>query len=218
MGYCVIFHALFLSFGCTKLINFLLFFLDMKRVLLLGLFVTLLASFVSAGYSTDLVFEGNDNQIVVMDEGDEVRFEMFDDWHSIYVTDVSESAGSFKFKVAPFLSNGTNTSPGFANLDITTRIDLQKDGEYDLYVGLYSFADDGRVMVLFRPIVEDNNVITGDVGVVDPIDTSSKSLYLTLIGVVVGVLVLFLVFRNMGGKEIKEEIPVEEKVDEVGEK
>ncbi|MFH1971898.1 MAG: hypothetical protein ABIJ18_00295 [archaeon] len=191
----------------------------MKRVLLFGLFIILLASFVSAGYSTNIAFEGGNSQIVVMDVGDEVRFEMDGDWHSIYVTDISESTGSFKFKVAPFLSNGTNTFPGFCNMDITTRLDLQKDGIYDLYVGLYSFADDGRVMVLFRPIVDDN-VITGDVpGVVDDsVEKSNKALYLTLIGVVVVVLVLFLVFRNMGGKEIQEEIPTEEKVDEVDEK
>ena len=182
----------------------------MKRAILLGLMVILLCSFVSAGISTDIELTSK-GEGLVMEQGDEVRFELLDAEHAIYITDVSSSA--IKFRIAPFVDNSTETSPAYVSLDTVSKIDLDRDNVVDLILALYSVdEDEARATVIFQ-LVTENNQATGEIGVVDEIE--DKSNYLIVIGVVVLILVLILVFRNMGGEKGKKE---EEKKDNSEEK
>ena len=162
-----------------------------------------------AGFSSDIDFSEEDTIAIVMDSGDEVRFELLEGEHSVYITDVSSSA--IKFRVAPFLGGDSVTFPAYVSLDTISKIDLNKDGSDDLNIALYSVDEDERATVVFQLIEE--NEVTGNVGVVEEVK-NFKSIWLTIIGISVVILIVVLVFRSMGGeeerveekKEIKEEI------------
>jgi hypothetical protein len=198
---------LYLSFNNINLINLVLFFSRMKRAVIWGFFVLLLIPLVFAGQSTDIDFSFESTQAVYMEEGDEVRFELNGDTHAIYVDDISSSA--VKFRIAPTLSNTSRTYLAYVSLDTISKIDLEKDGVDDLNVALYAVDDEGVATMVFQ--TTSDNVITGEVGVVDEVG-SNKNTYLTVIGVVVGVLILILLFVNMGkGKEESSEVKEEPK-------
>ncbi|MBT3985277.1 hypothetical protein HOD38_00990 [archaeon] len=180
----------------------------MKRILFLGLFVVLFMTLVSAGYSTDIDFSEEDTVGVVMGIGDEVRFELYEDTHAIYLEAITVSDNWVKFRIAPFLSNSTDTAPGFVTLDTVAKLDLDKDGVTDLNVALYSIESE-QVTLLFQ-VAEQEQEITGNVGVVDEVD-GDKSKYLIIIGVVIGILILVLIFVNLGSSEKEEEIKEEPK-------
>ena len=180
----------------------------MKRILFLGLFVVLFMSMVSAGYSTDIDFSQEDTVGVVMGIGDEVRFELYDDTHSIYLEAIVVSDSWAKFRIAPFLSESSETSPGFVTLDSVAKVDLDRDGVTDLNVALYSIESE-QVTLLFQ-IADQEQEITGNVGVVDDVD-GDKSKYLIIIGVLIGILILVLIFVNLGSSEKEDEIKEEPK-------
>ena len=181
----------------------------MKRILFLGLFVVLFMTMVSAGYSTDIDFSQEDTVGVVMGIGDEVRFDLYDDTHSIYLEAIVVSDNWAKFRIAPFVSESTQTSPGFVTLDSVAKVDLDRDGVTDLNVALYSLESE-QVTLLFQ-IAEQEQEITGDVGVVDEVDGDNKSKYLIIIGVLIGILILVLIFVNLGSSEKEDEIKEEPK-------
>ena len=189
----------------------------MKRVFILGIMMLLLVPFVFAGDSTDIDLFTGSTQAVYMSEGDEVRFYLNDDLHAIYIEDIADTA--VKFRIAPTLSNTTQTYIAFVSLDTIVKVDLEQDGVDDLNVALYAVDDEGIAAMVFQLIGD--NEITGDVGVVIDEEKSNKNIYLTVIGVVVGILVVILLFVNLGKgeelPEVKEEVKEEPKPQEIAE-
>jgi len=177
----------------------------------------LLIPCVFAGESSDIDFTIGFTQAVYMNEFDEVRFELNGDTHVIYVEDISTSV--VKFRIAPSLSNNSQTYVSYVSLDTVAKIDLEKDGVDDLNVALYAVDDEGVATMVFQMITD--NEITGDVGVVEEVEESNKNIYLTVIGVVVGILIVILLFVNLGksdepkeeSSEVKEEVKEEIKED-----
>jgi len=191
------------------------------KILLLGLLLFSF-TFVLAGNSYDVSFEDQNSQAIYLYENDEVRFELLDGEHSIIVEEVSEIGA--KFDIVPFIHDGvTNAWPGMATLDTIMKVDLDKDGYYDMNVAVYSVASDGQVHLVLQ--VADNSdddddgssIVTGLV--VDDEEEESdidwKNYILAVLGILIVIIVAVFVLRSADTEEEKEE--AKEKKEEVKE-
>ncbi len=187
------------------------------KILLLGLLLFSF-TFVLAGNSYDVSFEDQNSQAIYLYENDEVRFELLDGEHSIIVEEVSEIGA--KFDIVPFIHDGvTNAWPGMATLDTIMKVDLDKDGYYDMNVAVYSVASDGQVHLVLQ--VADNSdddddgssIVTGLV--VDDEEEESdidwKNYILAVLGILIVIIVAVFVLRSADTEEEKEEAKEEEK-------
>ena len=179
----------------------------MKKGILFGIAVLFLVSFVAAGETHYVDFSELRTQPVFLYDGDEVRFSMLGGNHVIIIQDVGSS--SIKLNYGFYMDDNTELYPGLVGLDYLMRADVDKDGDVDLNVALYSISEDGQVHLVLQDVSGvDSSEVTGQVGVVD--DLVSSISYKTIILVVIGIFVLglvgFLVFRGGSNKNI----PVEE--------
>jgi len=183
----------------------------MKRAILLGLFVILLVSFVNAE-TIDVDFTQETTFGVIVTYGDLVNLGMYDDIHVFYLDEIFDHGG-VRFKFVPFSSNNTDAQGAYASLDAVSVIDLDRDGESDINVAIYSVDEDDKVTMIFQEISESNG-LTGDAtGVVD--ENSNKTIFLIVLGVIVVILLIILLFRNFGSnKEEVEEAPKNEEKSE----
>lgn len=187
----------------------------MKKVVIWVFVLLTLVSIVQAGNSTDVSFEEFDTQGVYLYEHDEVRFDLLGGKHVVIIEDVGTS--SVKLDIGAFIGNGTGKMfPGLVGLDYINRVDLDKDGETDVNLALYSIDEDGRVMLVLQDLTgsDSSSAITGNVGLVDTGigSVDYKNYLLAGIGIIVLGLVVFLIFKtNKTGDDGKEEPKVEEK-------
>lgn len=169
----------------------------MKRLIPL-LVLVLLVPFAYALQSYDVDF-GIPTQAVFLYEGDEARFSMLGGEHTIIIEDVGKS--SVKLDIGPFINNQTEVWPGLVGFDTVTKVDLDKDGEDDLAIALYSIAEDGKVHLVLQDLTQKRDAVTGsasdvpDAGKVNAVDTS-QTVLLAVIGVLILGIVVFLIFRS----------------------
>ena len=127
----------------------------MRWKIIFGLMILLSFSFVLAGNSYDVSFEGQNSQAIYLYEDDEVRFELLDGEHSLIVEEVTTTGA--KFDVVPFIHDEiTNAWPGIVTLDTIMKVDLDKDGYNDLNVALHTVAADGEVHLVLQVADEVN--------------------------------------------------------------
>ncbi len=190
----------------------------MKKVILFGLALLFIVSFVAAGETHYIEFSELRTQPVYLYEGDEIRFSLLDGDHIIIIEDVGTS--SIKIDYGFYMNENTVLNPGLVGLDYLMRADVNKDGIVDLNVALYSIAEDGEVYLLLQDVTGTvSSEVTGQVGVVDEIVSSFnyKTFILGVIGVLVLGLVGFLVFRGSGkNEEPKAEQPASFETEEKG--
>ena len=193
----------------------------MRWKIIFGLMILLSFSFVLAGNSYDVSFEGQNSQAIYLYEDDEVRFELLDGEHSLIVEEVTTTGA--KFDVVPFIHDEiTNAWPGIVTLDTIMKVDLDKDGYNDLNVALYTVAADGEVHLVLQVADEvnvvDDNIVTGLV--VDEDEESNvdwKNYLLAFLGILIVVVIAVFVLRSAdSSEEIKEE-KKEEKEEETKE-
>jgi hypothetical protein len=180
----------------------------MKKIVYL-LVILLCLSLVSAGESYDLDFSGEKTKAMVMNEGDEVRFEMLGGLHSVILDRVSES--SVEFDIVPFIGESTNVGSGYVTLDTIAKFDLDKDGIIEMNVALYSVNSEGQATIVFQSLADesdDDEVV--DEGVVDQDMPEWKSTVLKVIAVCVVILVVFYIFRGKKEDDDEEKLTVEE--------
>lgn len=192
-----------------------------KRLYLFGLIlVVLMSSLALAGNSYDLNFNSGSTQAMYMEKGDEVRFELLGDEHSLILENVGST--SVKVEFAPFLNDGDSSMfGGLLLLDTTMKVDLDKDGVADLNVALYSVSDEGIVhFVLQDASISDSDLVTGLVTEEGEVEDSSFVDYiLGIVGVAIVLLLAFLFFREREEvkEEKKEEVKEEKKEEEAKE-
>ena len=179
----------------------------MKKGILFGIAVLFFMSFVAAGETHNVEFSELRTQPVYLYDGDQIIFNMLGGNHVIIIEDVGTS--SVKLDYGFYVDENSELYPGLVGLDYLMRADVDKDGDVDLNVALYSISEDGQVNLVLQDVSgTDSSEVTGQVGVVD--DIVSNFNYKTLILAVIGILVLglvgFLVFRGGSNKNI----PVEE--------
>jgi Na+-transporting methylmalonyl-CoA/oxaloacetate decarboxylase gamma subunit len=181
--------------------------------------VILMASVALAGNSYDLSFESGPTQAIYLIEGDEVRFELLGDEHSLIMEGIGST--SVKLDFAPFLNDGDSSMfTGLLLLDTTMKLDLDKDGIADLNVALYSVSEEYEAhLVLQDASVSASDLITGLV-TGDEVDEGNplSNYVLGAVGVAIVLLLAFLFFREKGvSKEEKKEEVKEEESEEVKE-
>ena len=170
----------------------------------IAILVVLMTSLVLAGNSYDLSFDSGPTQAIYLIEGDEVRFELLGDEHSL----IMEGVGSTSVKVdfAPFLNDGDSSMfSGLLLLDTTMKLDLDKDGIADLNVALYSVSDEYVAHIVLQDAsASASDLVTGLVtGDENSEDSSLSNYVLGGVGVAIVLLLAFLFFREKG--EAKEE-------------
>ncbi|MDP3918502.1 MAG: hypothetical protein Q8Q35_01175 [Nanoarchaeota archaeon] len=186
-----------------------------KIVLLLVAFMLIFSSIVIAGESQDIDLFQARTQAVYLYEGDEVRFDLLGDTHSLIVEEISSTGTMVKFNIVPFMhDDNTRAWPGIVGLDTIMKVDLDKDGNTDINVALYTIKEDGLIHLIIQRVTDED--ITGDVGlIVDSEDKSNLgSYFLTGLGVFLILLVAFFVFKG-GMFNKKDDESKEEKLEEV---
>jgi hypothetical protein len=179
------------------------------------LIIVMVAVPVYAGESHDVNFLEARTQSVNVVEGDEIRFDLFGDTHSLIVEDVGRG-DSIKFDIAPFIETGNNKIyPGFVSLDTVMKVDLDRDGTNDISLALYSIDDLGIAQVVIQDNSGDEveNEVTGEAtGLIGEQKTSENKTMYYILGALVVLGIAYMVYRNTSedSEETKEEI-VEEK-------
>ena len=178
----------------------------MKKGILFWIGVLFFMSFVAAGETHNVEFSELKTQPVYLYDGDQIIFNMLGGNHVIIIEDVGTS--SVKLDYGFYVDENSELYPGLVGLDYLMRADVDKDGDVDLNVALYSISEDGQVHLVLQDVSgTDNSEITGQVGVVDDVvgNFNYKTIILAVIGILVLGLVGFLVFRGSGKKEVSAE-------------
>ena len=180
----------------------------MKRGMLI-LFVFVLASSLSiAANSYDLgSFSKEPMQAIVVEEGDEVRFNLLNATHTVIFDRVRE--GGIRLIGWAGLAD-KNQFNGFATKKMSSYIDLNKDDVYDITIGFYTSEFNEKenktyATVVFKTI--DNPITAKATGVPEKsgvIKEKKYSKYLAPIGAVAFVLVLVLVAMKSKKKPVAE--------------
>jgi len=178
----------------------------------------LFAGMVSAANSYDLdSFSEKPMQAIVVEERDEVRFDLLNGTHTVIFDRVRDVG--FRFTGYAYLED-ENSMNGFATKKMSSYVDVNKDDVYDLVIAFYDSTFDEKAnktyaTVVFKTI--ENPLTAKATGVPDKggvIKERVYSKYLAPIGAVAFVLVLVLVAMKSKRKPViekKEEAASEQK-------
>ena len=190
----------------------------MKKGVLMLLALMLFAGMVSAANSYDLdSFSEKPMQAIVVEERDEVRFDLLNGTHTVIFDRVRDVG--FRFTGYAYLED-ENSMNGFATKKMSSYVDVNKDDVYDLVIAFYDSTFDEKAnktyaTVVFKTI--ENPLTAKATGVPDKggvIKERVYSKYLAPIGAVAFVLVLVLVAMKSKRKPViekKEEAASEQK-------
>lgn len=124
----------------------------MKR-LFIFLVVLLCMEIAFAGETTRLDFINEPKIAVVMDKGDQVKFELLGGEHAVVVKDIGKD--SVKFSVFPFSGNAVYA---FVQKNYFSYVDLDRNGIDDIKISLYQMRSDGRATIFFERVNQENVV------------------------------------------------------------
>ncbi len=171
----------------------------MKRGLIFLFALVILGSMASAANSYDLDdFSEKPMQGIVIGEGDEVRFKLFNATHTIVFDKVI--AAGFRFSGYAYM-NSKFQMTGFATKSYSSHIDINRDNVSDLIVSFYSSEFNEAANATYDTAIFrlENNIPTAyavepanDIGVTD----KSRSKYLVPVAVVAFILILVLIARK----------------------
>lgn len=175
----------------------------MKRGLILLLAFVIMSSIAYAANSYNLDdFSKQPIQGIVVGEGDEVRFNLFNATHSIIFDRVRDIG--FRFTGHAYLKDQYQMT-GFATKDFTSHLDINRDNVSDIDIAFYKSVYDAAANKTYATAifklenVPTANAVapTGKEGVV----SKSQNNYLLPVSITVFILVLVLIARKSSKKK-----------------
>lgn len=172
------------------------------------------AVYVYGAESRDIDFSSNPVQIVTLNTGDEVRFNLLNGEHNVMLKEISRSLTTVKVGVTPYIPNQVQV--GIIGLEYVMNVDLNEDGYEDLRIDIYNIADNNTATLILLDTSQKSAQLISAAAVADTgegraTDKEYKS-YLGYISIVLGVLILILLIRKIRyaslrskGKKILEE-------------
>jgi len=177
----------------------------MKSYIVYFLVFLLIAPIVLAGVgrTIDLDFSQEPRYVVIMLEGDRVKFNALNGEHTIIVHDIKDTSEgqTVELEIYPYYKNLEEGNVNYVTLNSkanTVKIDLDKNGVHDLKISVAQVGDK-KALLVFEQINEKYmNNVTGRV-----LNTQSKSFYQDknfiiagVVGLVLLIVILSLILRK----------------------
>ncbi len=169
----------------------------MKKTVVYLFLILICLSYVFAGttYRLDLSKEGT--LFFGLEEKDRIEFELYDGIHTIILDEVKED--KINLDVFLFIDRKEKQTPFYTTLNKkrTLRLDFDKDGNPDLFVGLAKIFENKAELIFKKPISITEDQITGQtIG-----ELSKSKNYTGFISVLIGLIVILCVFLIIWNKK-----------------
>lgn len=170
--------------------------MKLYRLFIITIFLCLFIETVNAGTVYNLDFSTNLVQQITLQNRDAVEFELEGKTHRIMIKEIKYPA----VEIASFIE-GAKT-PYYAEIDYNNylRLDFDRDGETDMFVGLREAKANEATLVLKREIKQEglsfNNFLTGYSVAVGSLEFNLMGLLITIIIIIVGLGIYFILIKN----------------------
>lgn len=170
---------------------------NMKKTLVYLFLVLICLSYVFAGTSYKLDFSEEDTLLFGLEEKDRIEFELNEGTHTIILDKVKED--KIDLDVFLFIDRKEKQTPFYVTINNkkTLRLDLDKDGNSDLLIGLAKTFGNKAELIFKKPTDVVDNQITGQT--ISNIPKSKN--YTGFIGVLIGLIVILCVFLIVWNKK-----------------
>ena len=169
----------------------------MKKIAVYLFLALVCLNFVLAGTTYKLDISKENNLLIELEEKDRVEFELKDGTHTIIADKVRE--GKVGLDIFLFIDKQKEQTSFFITIDSkrTLRLDFDKDGNPDLFVGLSKTFGNKAELILQKPVDVSDNQITGQT--ISELPKAKN--YTGFIGVLVGLIVILCVFLIIWNKK-----------------
>lgn len=167
----------------------------MKKLAVYLILILVSLSCVLAGTTYKLDLTKEDSLLFGLAEKDRIEFGLNEGLHTIILDKVGQDKADLS--VFLFIDKGEKQSPFFITITPkkTLKLDLDKDGTPDLFVGLYKTFGNKAELIFKKPMDLSNTELTGQVIKELPKTKDYTGFISVLIGLVV-ILVIFLIVWN----------------------
>lgn len=169
--------------------------------LLIGLLLSLIL--VSAGEVVPIELKLDDPLTVDLEVSSGVEFNMFDGRHIVNLDKITKKGADLD--VFLFVNRGQEQSVSYMTVTpkTTLKLDLDKDGIGDIYVGFSGFIDNGAKLIFYHPSDKEDKGLDDTTGAVtvDGIEDNPRGNGVFLVS---GIIVILLFLGLFGGKIINK--------------